>query len=40
DRLEQQGCSETITEKGVHYGVEVLGKILDNLSEQRLAVDD
>ncbi len=40
DRLEQQGCSETITENGVHYGVEVLGKIFDNLSEQGLSIDD
>lgn len=40
DRLEQQGCSESITENGVHYGVEVFGKIFDNLSEQGLSVDD
>ena len=40
DRLEQQGSSETITENGVHYGVEVLGKIFDNLSEQGLSMDD
>ncbi len=40
DHLEQQGCSETITENGVHYGVEVLGKIFDNLSEQGLSIDD
>jgi hypothetical protein len=40
DRLEQQGCPETITENGVHYGVEVLGKIFDNLSEQGLSIDD
>ena len=40
DRLEQQGCSETITENGVHYGVEVWGKIFDNLSEQGLYIDD
>ena len=40
DRLEQQGCSETITENGVHYGVEVFGKIFDNLSRQGLSSKD
>jgi hypothetical protein len=40
DRLEQQGCSETITENGVHYGVEVYGKIFDNLSKQGLSPED
>ncbi|GCL43924.1 papain fold toxin domain-containing protein [Dolichospermum planctonicum] len=36
DRLEKQ----TITENGVHYGVEVFGKIFDNLSRQGLYPDD
>ncbi len=40
DRLEQLGCAETITENGVHYGVEVFGKIFDNLSRQGLLPDD
>lgn len=40
NRLEQQGCSETITENGVHYGVEVFGKIFDNLSRQGLSPED
>lgn len=40
DRLEQQGCSETITENGVHYGVEVFGKIFDNLSREGLLPND
>jgi Papain fold toxin 2 len=40
DRLEQQGCSESITENGVHYGVEVYGKIFDNLSRQGLSPED
>lgn len=40
DRLEQQGCSETITENGVHYGIEVSGKIFDNLSRQGLSLED
>ena len=37
DRLEQRGCSETITENGVHYGVEVFGLIFDNLSPPGLS---
>jgi Papain fold toxin 2 len=40
DRLEQQGYSESITENGVHYGVEVYGKIFDNLSRQGLSPDN
>ncbi|WP_414541219.1 papain fold toxin domain-containing protein [Nostoc sp. CCY0012] len=40
DRLEEQGCSETITENGVHYGVEVFGKIFDNLAQQGLSPDE
>jgi hypothetical protein len=40
DRLEQQNCFETITENGVHYGVEVSGKIFDNLSRQGLSPKD
>lgn len=40
DRLERLGCSETITENGVHYGIEVFGKIFDNLSRQGLSPDD
>jgi len=39
-RQEQQGCSETITENGVHYGIEVYGKIFDNLSREGLSPDD
>ncbi|HBB35667.1 MAG TPA: hypothetical protein DDZ80_10135 [Cyanobacteria bacterium UBA8803] len=40
DRLERQGFSETITENGVHYGIEVFGKIFDNLSKQGLSPED
>lgn len=43
-RLEQQGCFESITENGIHYGTEVFEKIFDNLSSQGLSpqewVDD
>lgn len=37
DRLERQGCFESITENGTHYGIEVFGKIFDNLSSQGLS---
>ena len=40
NRLEQQGCSETITENGVHYGIEIFGRIFDNLSSQGLSPED
>ena len=40
DRLEREGFYETITENGVHYGVEVFGKIFDNLSRQGLSPKD
>lgn len=39
-RQEQQGCFETITENGIHYGIEVYGKIFDNLSREGLTPDD
>lgn len=40
DRQQQQGCSESITENGVHYGIEVYGKIFDNLSSFGLSPED
>jgi Papain fold toxin 2 len=40
DRLEKQGCFESITENGVHYGVEVYGKIFDNLSRLGLSPEN
>ncbi|EDX72593.1 hypothetical protein MC7420_2501 [Coleofasciculus chthonoplastes PCC 7420] len=39
-RQEQQGCFETITENGIHYGIEVYGKIFDNLSREGLTPDE
>ena len=39
-RQEQQGCFETITENGIHYGIEVYVKIFDNLSREGLTPDD
>ncbi|MEC4818993.1 MAG: papain fold toxin domain-containing protein [Scytonema sp. PMC 1069.18] len=32
--------SESITENGIHYGVEVLGLVFDNLSRQGLSRND
>jgi Papain fold toxin 2 len=40
DRLEQQGISESITVNGVHYGIEVRGKVFDNLSSQGLSLEE
>jgi hypothetical protein len=40
DRIEQQGISDSITENGVHYGVEVRGKVFDNLSPEGLILED
>ena len=34
DRLEKRGNISSITENGVHYGVEVFGKMFDNLSQE------
>jgi hypothetical protein len=35
-RLEQLGITESITINGKHYGVEVYGRVFDNLSDQGL----
>ncbi|MGA7932642.1 MAG: papain fold toxin domain-containing protein [Kovacikia sp.] len=40
DRLEQLGITESITINGKHFGVEVRGKVFDNLSEQGLSRED
>ena len=34
------GMSHSITENGVHYGVEVFGLVFDNLSQEGLSRDD
>jgi predicted ATP-grasp superfamily ATP-dependent carboligase len=39
-RLEQRGISDSITENGKHYGVEVRGRIFDNLSNNGLTRED
>jgi Papain fold toxin 2 len=39
-RLERLGIGESITSNGVHYGVEVRGKVFDNLSNEGLTRED
>jgi hypothetical protein len=39
DRLEQQGITDSITDNGIHYGVEVKTKVFDNLSPQGLPLE-
>jgi hypothetical protein len=40
DRLERSGILETVTTNGTHYGIEVYGKIFDNLSQKGLNRED
>jgi Papain fold toxin 2 len=37
NRLEQVGMTESITINGQYFGIEVRGKVFDNLSEQGLS---
>lgn len=37
---QRYGMSDSITENGTHYGVEVLGLVFDNLSEYGLSRDE
>jgi hypothetical protein len=39
-RLERLGIGESITQNGVHYGVEVRGRVFDNLSSDGLIRDE
>ncbi len=39
-RLERLGISESITDNGVHYGVEVLGRVFDNLSVEGMIFEE
>ncbi|MDJ0797304.1 MAG: papain fold toxin domain-containing protein [Calothrix sp. MO_167.B12] len=39
-RLENQGINKSITLNGIHYGVEVQGKVFDNLSVEGLTIKD
>ncbi|BDA68331.1 hypothetical protein RIVM261_022070 [Rivularia sp. IAM M-261] len=39
-RLEQLGIGESITRNGIHYGVEVRGKVFDNLSKMGMSRED
>lgn len=36
----RHGAEESITENGTHYGVEVMGRVFDNLSAQGLLRED
>lgn len=40
DRMESIGVLNSITQNGFHYGVEVRGRIFDNLSRQGLSVEE
>jgi hypothetical protein len=40
NRLEQQGITDSITDNGIHYGVEVRGKIFDNLSPDGMTLEE
>ena len=37
---DRYGSNESITENGIHYGVEVFGKVFDNLSTEGLSRED
>ena len=37
---DRYGLDESITENGTHYGVEVMGKVFDNLSSEGLSRRD
>jgi hypothetical protein len=37
---DRYGNNESITENGIHYGVEVFGKVFDNLSTEGLSRED
>lgn len=37
---DRYGLEESITENGTHYGVEVMGKVFDNLSAEGLSRAD
>lgn len=39
-RLELQDITNSITQNGTHYGVEVLGKVFDNLSVEGMTRED
>jgi hypothetical protein len=40
DRLERLGIGESITRNGTHYGVEIRGKVFDNISKEGLTKED
>lgn len=40
ERLERLGIGESITRNGIHYGVEIKGKVFDNISKEGLTRED
>lgn len=40
ERMIRRGISDSITVNGVHYGVEVRGRVFDNLSEEGMIRED
>lgn len=40
ERLERQGITESITVNGNHYGVEIQGRVFDNISSEGMLRDD
>jgi hypothetical protein len=40
NRLERQDITNSITQNGTHYGVEVFGKVFDNLSVEGMTRED
>ena len=40
ERLERQGITESITVNGTHYGVEIQGRVFDNISSEGMLRDD
>lgn len=40
ERLKRLGIGESRTRNGIHYGVEVKGKVFDNLSKQGMLRED
>lgn len=40
ERLEKRGITESITLNGQHYGVEVEGRVFDNLSSEGMTRDE
>jgi Papain fold toxin 2 len=40
DRLTRQGITDSITDNGIHYGVEVCGKVFDDLAPEGMPLEE